>query len=125
MTMWTKTTLRVPCGYIGGPERFVGVEADVYGQLAVHPMIGSPGWAIALAATGKRISFGGRVFIERAPAIAIVQEIEPKAADWSLFFSDDDNTDRNALEAVRIFRDAHRAAHKAGAFIENLRVWPR
>lgn len=76
---WERRT--IPVRDLGRPST---MEAMCRGELAVNRMLGEDeGFAICLAASGCRLSYGGRVFARCADAMAAAEAMMEAASGWA------------------------------------------
>jgi len=79
----------------------------LYRELAVNVMLEGEGFAICLAHSGYRISYGGRVFARCEDAMRAAELMAASSSDWSICEVAPFNADQ--LDALRnIMRDAER-----------------
>lgn len=89
------------------------IDALLYGDLAVHPMIDSPGWAITYAPYGLRISMGYRVFASEKAAMDMVEEIYAFTNNWASWFDEAEIPEQLRLKV----KASHDIAETRGAFL--------
>src|SRR5438128_2106644 len=111
---WDRRTIPVIDG--GAPSI---MEAMCCGELAVNLMLrDDEGFAICIAATGWRISYGGRVFARCADAMVAAEAMMEAAPNWALCQTRP-FTDAQALTLKSIME----AAERRGEILLD-QVWP-
>lgn len=89
---------QIPAQRLGQP---VTIEAMCCGELAVNLMMDDEGFAISLARTGWRISYGGSVFARCADAMLAAETMMTEHTDWSAVQSQGfDDKHRRVLKVI-------------------------
>ena len=97
----------------------IEIEAMVRGELAVNRMIEDEGFAICLADSGWRISYGGRVFARCQDAMRAAEEMMQWHKRWFTL-----RRQAFTAEQIQVLRDVMEPAERRGEILMH-RVFPR
>jgi len=115
---WENKVIELAC------DQPIKIHAAVYGDFAVHQMLGSDGeidvgWATTYAPKGWRMSSRYRVFKTAEGAQKLIEKVTPLWNNWADFF------DTNMPQRVRdVWNNSHDQAELNGDIIKNYVIVP-